>query len=59
MPTKDNTFEERKYKIRHHIKHQQELLRTIKRKKHREEFPNIEIIDSDHEDFCYISHLNY
>ena len=56
MPTRDNTFEERKYRIRKHIERQQELLRLIKRK-HREKFPNVGIIDSDHEDFCYIRHL--
>ena len=52
MPTKDNTFEERKYRIRKRIERQQELLRLIKRK-HREKFPNLGIIDSDDVDFCY------
>jgi hypothetical protein len=53
MPIKDNTFEERKYRIRKRIERQQELLRLIKRK-HQEKFPNVGIIDSDNEDFCYM-----
>ena len=56
MPTKDNTFEERKYRIRKRIERQQELLRLIKRK-HQEKFPNVGIIDSDDEDFCYMRFL--
>jgi len=56
MPTKDHTFEERKYKLRERIARQQELLRTVKRT-HREKCPNAPIIDSDQKDFGYIRNL--
>jgi len=56
MPTKDYTFEERKYKLQKQIARQQELLRTVKWT-YREKCPNAPIIDSDHEDFCYIRNL--
>jgi len=55
-PTKNHTFEERKYKLREQIAKQQELLRTVKQT-HREKCPNASIIDSDHKDFCYIRNL--
>jgi len=56
MPTKDHTFEERKYKLWEQIARQQELLRTVKRT-YQEKCLNTPIIDSDHEDFCYIRNL--
>jgi len=56
MPTKDHTFEERKYKLQERIARQQELLQTVKQT-HREKCPNAPIIDSNHEDFCYIRNL--
>jgi len=56
MPTKDHTFEERKYKLREWIVRQQELLRIVKQT-HWEKCPNAPIINSDHEDFCYIRNL--
>ena len=56
MPTKDHTFEERKYRIRKRIRRQEELLRKVEAS-HREKFPNVGIIDSTHEDYCYIRML--
>jgi len=56
MPIKDHTFEERKYTLRERIARQQELLRTVKWT-YRDKCPNAPIIDSDHEDFCYIRNL--
>ena len=47
MPTKDHTYEERKYKIRKRIQRQQDLLRMVERS-HRAKFPNEVINDSDH-----------
>ena len=56
MPTKDHTYEERKYKIRKRIKRQQHLLRMVERS-HRAKFPNEVIYHSDHKDWCFIHKL--
>jgi len=56
MPTKDHTFDERKYKLWEWIARQQELLRIVKRT-HWEKCPNTSIINSDHKDFYYIRNL--
>jgi len=56
ISTKDYTFEEQKYKLWERIARQQELLRTGKRT-HQQKCPNALIIDSAHEDFCYIRNL--
>ncbi|KAF8441924.1 hypothetical protein BGX38DRAFT_1144220 [Terfezia claveryi] len=53
MPTKDHTFEQRKYELRGRVDRQRETLSDIK-KEHKHLFPNAGIIDSDDEDYCYI-----
>ncbi|KAF8417017.1 hypothetical protein BGX38DRAFT_1280801 [Terfezia claveryi] len=53
MPTKDHTFEQRKYELRGRVACQQETLNNIK-KEHKCLFPNAGIIDSDDEGYCYI-----
>ena len=57
MPTKDHTYEERKYKIHKRIQRQQHLLRMVERS-HRAKFPNEVIYYSDHKDWCFIHNLN-
>ena len=56
MPSKDHTFEERKFRIRKRIRRQEELLRNVEAA-HIEKFPNVGIIDSTREDYCYIRML--
>ena len=56
MPTKDHTYEERKYKIRKRIQRQQDLLRMVDRS-HRSKFPNEVMHDSDHKDWYFIYNL--
>ncbi|KAF8455730.1 hypothetical protein BGX38DRAFT_1267015 [Terfezia claveryi] len=56
MPTRDHTFEQRKYELRGRVDRQQETLSDIK-KEHKHLFPNAGIIDSDDEDYCYIQCL--
>ncbi|KAF8447123.1 hypothetical protein BGX38DRAFT_1270597 [Terfezia claveryi] len=53
MPTKDHTFEQRKYELHGRVDRQRETLSDIK-KEHKRLFPNAGIIDSDDEDYCYI-----
>ncbi|KAF8416448.1 hypothetical protein EV426DRAFT_705918 [Tirmania nivea] len=53
MPTKDHTFEKRKYEIRKRIERQERVKSTIKFE-HKRKFPDADIIDSEHEDYCYI-----
>ncbi|KAF8441950.1 hypothetical protein BGX38DRAFT_1272390 [Terfezia claveryi] len=57
MPTRDHTFEQRKYELRGRVDRQQETLSDIK-KEHKRLFPNAGIIDSDDEDYCYIHASN-
>ncbi|KAF8433171.1 hypothetical protein BGX38DRAFT_1146201 [Terfezia claveryi] len=58
MPTKDHTFEQRKYELRGRVDRQRETLSNIK-KEHKCLFPNAGIIDSDDEDYCYIRYLKW
>ncbi|KAF8420291.1 hypothetical protein BGX38DRAFT_1280238 [Terfezia claveryi] len=58
MPTRDHTFEQRKYELRGRVDCQQETLSDIK-KEHKRLFPNVGIIDSDDEDYCYIRCLKW
>ncbi|KAF8441112.1 hypothetical protein BGX38DRAFT_1316651 [Terfezia claveryi] len=58
MPTRDHTFEQRKYELCGRVDRQQETLSDIKRE-HKCLFPNAGIIDSDDEDYCYIRCLKW
>ncbi|RPB23550.1 hypothetical protein L211DRAFT_849818 [Terfezia boudieri ATCC MYA-4762] len=56
MPIRDHTFEERKYELRVRIKRQQDTQIAVKAE-HQHLFPNVGIIDSDNEGYCYIDWL--
>ena len=58
MPTKDYTFEERRYKTLQHIACQQEIIRSVQLA-HKCKFPGppVVIVDSEDEDYCYIRNL--